>query len=221
MAAISLLVLVGLIVVGWSYFFSGEGPTTTMAPSPTAEATLAPPPSPTSDSVPTAMQSAPPTAEPLSPSTPEPVTAPTSETEITVDVQDAARAELELRRTDSLPFIALDGRWVAVLSTKKSGTTDPQQTAKNGSHVFYEDDILALHEELALDFSGSARVLLVRTSDFGKQPKSGDVFWRTIADAGFTSKEDVTAWCGQYYSGTPKEIENSCLAREMLPPTTS
>lgn len=229
-AAISLVVLVGLVVLGWGYFFSGGGPNTKVAPSPTAEATLAPPPTPTVDSDPTATHSAPPTVETLSPSpapnedtvtpiTPEPATAPTTETEITVDVQEAARAELELRRADSLPFVTLDGRWVAVLSTKKSGITDPEQTAKNGSHVFYEDDILALHEELALEFAGSARVLLVKTSDFGKQRKNGDVFWRTIADAGFTSKEAVTLWCAEQYSGTQKEIENSCLPSAMVPPT--
>lgn len=138
-----------------------------------------------------------------------------------MNVQDAARAELEQLREESLPGVSLDGRWVAVLSTKKSGTEDTSQTAKNGSHVFYEDDILALHNDLANLFSHDADVFLVRTSDFGKQPESGDVFWRTILDRGFYDEDQAAQWCNSHFTGTVEEINNACLPRQLVPATQS
>lgn len=201
---LSTVVLVGLVALAWFFLFGGrDAATTEPAPTPPVAITT---PEPSSESLPSVT---------VAPETPVVTQV------VTVDVQEAARAQLEQVRADDMANITLDGRWVAVLSTKKSGTTDPGQTAKNGSHTFYEDDILALHDDLAAYFWEDANVLLVKSSDFGRQPTSGEVFWRSIADRAFTSKDDVAAWCAQHYSGTAEEIENSCLPRELLPPTRS
>lgn len=136
-----------------------------------------------------------------------------------MDLQEEARARLEQLRDESVPYLSLDGRWVVVLSTKKSGVEDASQTARNGSHVFYDDDILSLHEDLADLFSNDADVFLVRSSDFGKQPKNGDVFWRTIVDRGFYDEEQAAAWCTYHFTGTAKEIENACLPKPLVPPS--
>ncbi|MEO7848062.1 MAG: hypothetical protein ABIR75_03295 [Arachnia sp.] len=217
--------LVGIGVFAW-YYFSSRPDTTEVAPVPSVTAVVDLPtetPTPPSEEPTRGDTTTTPTVESTvtvtvgaSPSAEEPPPVPN---EPTVDVQESARTTLGELRQVSLTHLSLDGRWVAVLSTKRSGIEDPSQTAKNGSHVFYDDDILALHQDLASKFTGDADVLLVRTSDFGKQPKSGNVFWRTIADGGFYDEEQAANWCNYHFTGTAKEIENACLPRQLVPPT--
>ena len=213
--ALSVVALLGLGAVAWS-FLGNPGDTATQVATITPEATVVPP-TPTPE---------PPPVEPSVAETTIPSTTAAAETsapvvteDVEADIQEAARARLEELRDESMPQLKLDGHWVAVLSTKKSGIEDKSQTAKNGSHVFYDDDILALHEDLADRFNGNANVLLVRTSDFGKQRASGDVFWRTIVDRGFFDEEQAAEWCNSHFTGTTQEINNSCLPKPVVPVT--
>lgn len=126
---------------------------------------------------------------------------------------------LEAYRSDSLTRASLDGRWVAVLSAKRPGITDPQQVAANGSHTFYEDDILILHEDLAYRFSYADVILLLGT-DWGKQTSNSSDLWFTIADLGpDTTEAEVQQWCAASFPGTSgKELENNCLPRQLTGP---
>ena len=205
-----------------AWLFLGErSDTATQVATPTPEVTVAPP---TAEPVST-EPNAPGTMTPsTTTSAPAPTTAaenPASEVDggQDRDIQQVARTRLEQLREESVSSLNLDGRWVAVLSTKKSGTKDESQTARNGSHVFYEDDILAMHENLVEMYSEDADVFLGSTSDFGKQPKSGDVFWRTFVDRGFQDEEQAANWCDDHFSGTVEEIKNACLPKQLVPPT--
>lgn len=218
------IALVGIGALAW-YYLTPRPNTAEVAPVPSVTTVVeSPTQTPTPSEEPTqvdttttpAVESTVTVTVAASPSVQEP---PPVRVEPTVDVQEAARTTLGEMRQESLTRLSLDGRWVAVLSTKRSGIEDASQTAKNGSHVFYDDDILALHQALASKFSGDADVLLVRTSDFGKQPKSGNVFWRTIADRGFYDEEQAASWCNYHFTGTAKEIENACLPKQLVPPT--
>ncbi len=221
--AVSVVALLGLAAAAWS-FLGGQDAATTQVATPTPEVTVAPStPTPEPPPIePSAVEAAPVSTatEPAESSVPVTTAADTPVPEVTeVDMQEAARTRLEQLRDESVPYLSLDGRWVVVLSTKKSGIEDTSQTARNGSHVFYDDDILSLHEDLADLFSGDADVFLVRSSDFGKQPTSGDVFWRTIVDRGFYDEEQAADWCNDHFTGTAKEIENACLPKPLVPPS--
>ncbi|MGV8846456.1 hypothetical protein [Tessaracoccus sp.] len=224
----SVVALLGIAAAAW-FFLEGQDSATTQVRTPTPAVTLAPS-TPTPEPPPSeqgAVGSAPPstgsgTAEPYGPVPPAAdASVPEVTEEVEMDMQEAARIRLEELRDESVPYLSLDGHWVVVLSTKKSGVEDASQTARNGSHVFYDDDILSLHEDLADLFSSDADVLLIRSSDFGKQPRSGDVFWRTIVDRGFHDKEQAADWCNQHFTGTAKDIENACLPKPLVPPSQS
>lgn len=134
------------------------------------------------------------------------------------EYQINAEARLEKYRQEDSAYWSTNGDWVAVLSTKNRGITDEKQYAENGTHTFFDSDILAIHEDLVDRFDGGGiNVLLVKTTDFGKQPKDGTVYWRTMA-TGFSSEEDVQSWCNSTFSGSQEDIDNSCLARQLVDP---
>lgn len=134
------------------------------------------------------------------------------------EYQIDAEARLEQYRQEDAAYWSTNGEWVAVLSTKNRGITDERQYAENGTHTFFDSDILAIHEDLVDQFDGfGVNVLLVKTTDFGKQPKDGTVYWRTMA-TGFSSEEDVQNWCNSTFSGSQEDIDNSCLARQLVDP---
>jgi len=58
------------------------------------------------------------------------------------DAEQAALNQLNALRSESLPQVSLDGRWVAQLSSKSVGITDPLQTAANGTHKCESRDVV-------------------------------------------------------------------------------
>ncbi len=96
----------------------------------------------------------------------------------------AATAELEELRRQGLAAHPPDGQWVAQLAAKSVGTTDPVQTAANGSSTFYAADILAQSREIASGVAGGD-VFVLKTTDFGDGlvDKRDNPYWVTLAAA--------------------------------------
>lgn len=130
--------------------------------------------------------------------------------------QLAAEDELERLRLESTAGLVHDDRWVAELSAKRPGISDPMQTAANGTHVFYLADILAEHQNLQARLPDTP-LLMLRREDWGKQ---GRDLWHTVADpGGFTSAADVDAWCAATFPElSGKELANQCTPRQMTAP---
>jgi hypothetical protein len=138
----------------------------------------------------------------------------------TVDPEQQALVELETLRAESLPRLVLDDRWVAQVASKSVGITDPLQTAANGTHTFYAVDILAESRAATASVSASS-VLVLRSTDFGKRSfaADGQAYWITLVDVGFTSSDQVKAWCaGTYPTLTAEQLANACAARTLTPP---
>jgi hypothetical protein len=137
-----------------------------------------------------------------------------------VTTEQQALVELEAMRTVSLPRLVLDGRWVAQVASKSVGITDPLQTAANGTHTFYAVDILAESRAASSSVAASS-VLVLRSTDFGKRSYAADgqAYWVTVVDVGFTSSDQVKAWCASTYSAlTPEQLANACAARTLAAP---
>lgn len=148
---------------------------------------------------------------------PEPTQPTQAATEVSqFEVENEAARGLEDYRQASKSGLVLDERWVAELSAKSAGIYDARQVAKNGTHTFYLDDILAMHEEMVERFAG-VNVLLLERSDWGKQ---GIPLWFTIADpGGLTSKEDVEAWCAASFPElSGPDLANQCTPRQLKAP---
>lgn len=130
--------------------------------------------------------------------------------------QLAAEEELDRLRLESIAGLVHDDRWVAELSAKRPGISDPLQTAANGTHVFYLTDILAQHQALQSRLP-EAHLLMLRREDWGKQ---GRDLWHTVADpGGLTSAADVEAWCAAAFPElSGKELANQCTPRQMTAP---
>ena len=137
------------------------------------------------------------------------------------DAEQAALSQLNALRSESLPQVSLDGRWVAQLSSKSVGITDPLQTAANGTHTFYAADILAELRDINATVGSSAALYLLWGTDFGKRSTApdGSPYWTTLADGGFGSEDDVTAWCTVTFPGLPADqLENQCAPRQLNSP---
>jgi hypothetical protein len=137
------------------------------------------------------------------------------------DAEQAALNQLNALRDQSLAQAPLDGRWVAQLSSKSVGITDPLQTAANGTHTFYAADILAELQDIHATVGGSAALYLLWGTDFGKRSTAADgsPYWTTLADGGFASEDDVTAWCAATFPGLPADaLADQCAARQLNPP---
>ncbi|WP_167761787.1 hypothetical protein [Blastococcus sp. CT_GayMR19] len=138
----------------------------------------------------------------------------------TVTPEQQALVELETLRTESLPRLVLDGRWVAQVASKSVGITDPLQSAANGTHTFYAVDILAESRAAVASVSDSS-VLVLRSTDFGKRSVAADgqAYWITLVDVGFTSSDQVKSWCASTYPTlTAEQLANACAARTLTSP---
>lgn len=132
----------------------------------------------------------------------------------------AATAELEALRSEGLAAHPIQGQWVAQLSAKSVGTTDPVQTAANGSSTFYAADILAQSREIASGAAGGD-VFVLKTTDFGDGlvDARGNAYWVTLAAGPFADSADVQTWCDSMFATTPADVRgNVCLPRRLTPP---
>lgn len=139
----------------------------------------------------------------------------------TAAVDAAATAELEALRENGLRAHPPTGQWVAQLSAKSVGTTDPVQTASNGSSTFYAADILAQSREIASGVAGGD-VFVLRTADFGDGllDARGNPYWVTLAAGPFGDAGDVRTWCDSMFSTTPADVRgNVCLPKQLTPPS--
>ncbi|SHI85938.1 hypothetical protein SAMN02745244_01218 [Tessaracoccus bendigoensis DSM 12906] len=129
--------------------------------------------------------------------------------------QVQAEDRLEAYRRQWLP-LTYDERWVAELSAKRPGISDPLQVAANGTHVFYFTDILAMHEDLAARFP-DVPVMMLRREDWGKQ---GRDLWHSVADpGGLYSREDAEAWCAAMFPELSGDVLlNQCTPRKVTAP---
>jgi hypothetical protein len=147
-------------------------------------------------------------------------TAGTAGTGGTAATDAAATAELESLRASGLAAHPPTGQWVAQLSAKSAGTTDPVQTASNGSSTFYAADILAQSREIASGAAGGD-VFVLKTTDFGEGllDARGNPYWVTLAAGPFGDAEDVRTWCASMFADTPADRRaNACLPKQLTPP---
>ncbi|MFI2712211.1 hypothetical protein ACH495_19010 [Micromonospora sp. NPDC018662] len=152
-------------------------------------------------------------------SLPEPTTTPTE----AVDPEDEALSTLQVLSQQDLPTVTLDGGYAAQLASKAVGIQDPRQLATNGSHTFYARDILAEHNDLRDRFGGETRVVLLSSTDYGRQQRyEGQPLWVTFALPPESEKDAVAAWCAREFSGyRGSELANRCVPRRLNPPGAS
>ena len=148
-------------------------------------------------------------------------TARTGPTATNTPVAAGPGQQLREQRSSDIASLALNGRWIAQLSSKYEGVTDSTQVAANGTNTFYLDDILIEHQALRARFaSPGARVYLLEATDFGKQRNWPGTLWVTIADPGLGSQSAVQQWCqAQFPHLSGKPLENVCMARQLNPPS--
>jgi hypothetical protein len=135
--------------------------------------------------------------------------------------EQAALGQLQALRTESLARVTLDGRWVAQLASKSVGITDPLQTAANGTHTFFANDILVESLRARSTVADPREVYVLWGTDFGKRSTAADgsPYWVTLVDAGFASSADVQAWCSATYpSLSPEQLADTCVPRTLAPP---
>ncbi|MET7806641.1 hypothetical protein [Micromonospora chersina] len=139
------------------------------------------------------------------------------------DREEQALSQLQEMNRQDLPVVALDGRYAAQLASKTVGIVDPHQTAANGSHTFYASDILAEHTGLREKFNAEIRVVLLLSTDYGRQQLyEGQPLWVTFALLPNSSKESVAAWCAEQFPDfSGSALENQCVPRRLNPPGTS
>jgi hypothetical protein len=157
---------------------------------------------------------------PSGPPTTPVVTASASSGGGTAAADSAALASLNALREQGLAAHPIEGQWVAQLSAKSVGTTDPVQTAANGSSTFYPADILAQSQEIASGIAGGD-VFVLQTTDFGDAlvDARGNPYWVTLAAGPFAQAGDVQAWCDSMFASTPADVRgNVCLPRRLTPP---
>jgi hypothetical protein len=137
------------------------------------------------------------------------------------DAEQVALRDLQALRDQSVARAPLDGRWVAQLSSKSVGITDPLQTAANGTHTFYAADILAEAQNLQATVGGSASLYLLCGTDFGKRSTApdGSPYWTLLADAGLAGQDAVTAWCSATFPGlSADQLADQCVPRQLTSP---
>lgn len=163
--------------------------------SPSGESPVIPPP-PSTTPTPTARPTATPTATP----TPKPSKA---------ELEQKARTELEQQSAEGLATADPRGQWVAQLSGKYIGITDPQQTNRSGGHTFRAVEILDDYTTTKTKAEKlDTTVVLIKGSTIlkGRQETSGHLFWFVFA-LDFSSKAEVESFCAELYpslSGTAR-----------------
>ena len=80
---------------------------------------------------------------------------------------------------------------------------------------------LGSRSDIHATVGGSAALYLLWGTDFGKRSTApdGSPYWTTLADGGFASEDDVTAWCAATFPGLPADqLENQCAPRQLNSP---
>lgn len=159
-------------------------------------------------------------AAPVASAAPEPQQTPTPvATADTASVEAAALTELTSLAAADGPRADRNGQWVAQLASKWVGVEDLRLTTVSGSHVFQAVDILAEHQQLRARFP-NYEVVLLDSRTYGKRRHhDGEAIWVTmVVNQGFTSEEQVLAWCGAQYPGlTGKDLLNNCMPNRLNP----
>lgn len=117
-------------------------------------------------------------------------------------------------------IIPKNSQWVAQLSSKYVGVSDPLLTAANGTHTFYATDIVAEFEQIAQSVT-SVQVVLLDSRTYGKQQLiDGKNLWVTFGLSDyFTSEDDVLSWCaGEFPYLEGRERLNVCMPTRLKPP---
>lgn len=134
----------------------------------------------------------------------------------------SASDQLGEMRSDSLDRLDRNGDWGVTLSAKYDGIRDDLQETDSGSHVFQEDDILALHEDLEEFHSEDGQVYLLTSDDLESTATEdyADTLWMTILDpGGLGSRRDAVAWCERAFPEVSgDELQNACYPRELKAP---
>ncbi len=137
-----------------------------------------------------------------------------------VDPETAALDQLTAYAEHYNAIIPKNSQWVAQLSSKYVGVSDPLLTAANGTHTFYASDIATEFEQIASNTT-SVQVVLLDSRDFGTQQLiDGKNLWVTfgLSDA-FTSEDDVLDWCaGEFPYLEGRERLNVCMPNRLRPP---
>ncbi|WP_432498223.1 hypothetical protein [Kineococcus auxinigenes] len=134
---------------------------------------------------------------------------------------EQALATLQELRAQGLAEHPPQGQWVAQLAAKSVGTTDPVQTAANGSSTFYATDILEQTRRIASRTAGGD-VFVLASTDFapGTVDARGNPYWTTFATGPFADAGDVRTWCDSVFADVPeRERVNACFPEQLLPPS--
>ncbi|MGO1165074.1 MAG: hypothetical protein ACTMHL_00510 [Janibacter sp.] len=135
---------------------------------------------------------------------------------------ESASDQLSDLHSDSLDGLDRNGDWGVTLSAKYDGIRDDLQTTEDGSHVFHEDDILALHEDLEEVHGEDGQVYLVTSDDLESTATEdyADTLWMTILDpGGLDSRRQAVAWCERAFPEVSgDELQNACYPRELTAP---
>jgi hypothetical protein len=160
-----------------------------------------------------------PSAAPTSP--PATTEAPTQAPTQAPDPEVEALAALNQQRTTDLPTTPLDGQWVAQLSSKYDGISDPLQTSGSGSHTFHNVDIFAEFQRMqALNLGGASLTLLLSTDYGQKQTVSGHALWVTFALPAVSSASEVQSWCSTNFAPlTGQQLQDTCTPAQLYPPS--
>ncbi|WP_432537746.1 hypothetical protein [Kineococcus arenarius] len=137
------------------------------------------------------------------------------------EADQRALATLEELRAQGLAEHPPQGQWVAQLAAKSVGTTDPVQTAANGSSTFYATDILEQTRRIASRTAGGD-VFVLASTDFapGTVDARGNPYWTTFATGPFADADDVRTWCDSVFAAVPaRERVNACFPEQLLPPS--
>jgi len=201
--AVAAAVLVVLIGAGGGWFVTHRGEPAVPDPV-AAPTTLVPAPDPTTVAV---------TTYPTEYPTESPTTV---ETSTVADPEQDALAELDRISAQDLREVVFDNRYVAQVASKNPGTYDKFQTTASGSHTFQATDILAEYQRLRDDL-GSAKVVLLKSTDFGKrQMYRGAPLYVTFFLGRFGSADAVRSWCAATFPDLSADaLANQCAVRRM------
>jgi hypothetical protein len=172
-------------------------------------------------SLPSSTASAPAVAPSLTDTPPAPTTPPPATVKAHA-ASDASHEQLDALAQADAKYASskLDGRWVAMLSSKTDGTVDPLQKTTSGGHTWHWKDILAEHERLREDPRFSSSLFLILSTKFGAAVKSanGKPYYVTAVDNGFIDAAEVRSWCAQTFSDLPTAQRlDACAPAQMTP----
>jgi hypothetical protein len=201
-AIVAIALLVGVTGVGFGLTRNNPGAPTPGTANQVAPTTSpAPAPSPTPDATsPTSL--------------PIPAPSPTA---------NASLQQLQALVQSDAPFAAseIDGRWVAMLSSKTAGTVDPLQTTASGSHTFGWADILSETLQLQEDPRFTSPVFLMMSTSFGLGvTRDGKPLFVTATDDGFANADAVRTWCDATFPELGQAQRNdACAPAQLTPPS--